>query len=77
MEKNVSGSIVQVVPGYSDGLAPDFHRLPAGQKPSIPVSLLLDSMSQESRVASQFPPIDRHLTFDGMNTLHRRWFTPN
>jgi len=39
----VSGLVVQIVPGYSDGLAPDFHRLPAGPKGLIPVSFEFDS----------------------------------
>jgi len=57
------------VPGYSDGLAPDFHRLPVNQTSTTNRSIA------QSLDRSMFGlPCDPHRSgAEPQDTLHRRW----
>lgn len=65
-----------IVPGYSDGLAPEFHRLPAERKL---LQLAMNRGFQIGIVRSQaanapFQPSETSpLTEDRRDSLHRRW----
>ncbi len=70
----------QIVPGYSDGLAPDSHRLPAGSTRFIPA--ISNSFSSSSPAANlRFDPVPFVPPAQALRTrgplgitLHRRWF---
>ena len=75
----ISGFDVQLVPGYSDGLAPDFHRLPAGPFRFVPTQFFRCSKSElrhPNRVwAIRSVPVLVRASLDlrPKYTLHRRW----